>query len=99
VKITLNDSIAEAQRPQIQALVDKLVGKSEIIWLPSRFPRFVMFVEPGPETGSDVENGSIFESPPVGRRSTSSVVTFLEDNIKAVLTGKSHGEKPHPPTS
>lgn len=86
VKITLNtSSIPEIRRPQVEALVKKLASPSEIIWLPSRFPRFVMLVEPGASQTPENTGGSIFESPNTGTRSLASVTAFLEGRIKACL--------------
>lgn len=85
MKITLNTSIPENRRPQIETLVNRHVKTSQIVWLPSRFPRFVMFIEPGPENGSDAANGSIFDAPATGLQSLSSVTASLEDAIKACL--------------
>ena len=88
VKITLNTrSIPESRRPQVEALVKSFAKATEIVWLPSRFPRFVMLVEPGPEDKSQAENGSIFESPLAGTRSLASVTEFLEVRIKDCLAG------------
>lgn len=88
MKITLNESIPEEQRPQVQALVNTLAGPSEIVWSSSRFPRLVMFVEPGPNDIAEPEIGSIFESPQAGRKSPSSLVALLEERIKICLAGK-----------
>jgi hypothetical protein len=85
VKITLNDSIPEAQRPQVEKLVKTFARTSEILWLPSRFPRLVMLIEPGPEEPSDPEKSSIFEPPQKGFAPTSSMTAQLEDQIKACL--------------
>lgn len=85
VKITLNDSIPENRRPQVERLVNTLTGKSEILWLPSRFPRLVMLIEPGAEEPSDPEKGSIFDSPQKGMLPTASMTAQLEDQIKACL--------------
>lgn len=85
MKITLNETIPENRRPQIERLVNTIVGKSEILWLPSRFPRLVMLVEPGKEEPSDPEKGSIFDSPQKGMLPTASLTARLEDQIKAHL--------------
>jgi hypothetical protein len=88
VKITLNTtSIPESRRPQVEALVKSFAKATEIIWLPSRFPRFVMLVEPGPDDKAQPEGGSIFESPNSGTRSLASVTEFLEGKIKDCLAG------------
>ena len=87
MKITLNDSIPEARRPQVKKLVETFVRSPEIAWLPSRFPHLVMFVEPGPEDRSEPEKSSIFESPRAGMKSTASMTALLEDHIKACLAG------------
>jgi hypothetical protein len=85
VKITLNDSIPVARRPQVEALVKTFLRSPEIAWLPSRFPHLVMFIDPGPGDQSEPEKSSIFESPPTGMRSTASMTAMLEDQIKACL--------------
>jgi len=88
VKITLNTtSIPENRRPQVEAVVKSFAKATEIIWLPSRFPRFVMLVEPGPNPQTQPEAGSIFESPNTGSRSLASVTEFLEGKIKECLAG------------
>lgn len=68
-------------------LVRSFAKATEIIWLPSRFPRFVMLVEPGAGHPSESEGGSIFESPSSGTRSLASVTEFLEGKIKECLSG------------
>lgn len=88
MKITLNESIPEERRPQVQALVNSLAGPSDIVWSHSRFPRLVMFVEPGPNDVTEPESGSIFESPREGRKSPSSLVALLEERIKLCLADK-----------
>ena len=86
MKITLNTtSIPEARRPRIEALVKSFAKATAIVWLPSRFPRFVMLVEPGPEDKSPSDSGSIFESPLAGTHSLASVAEFLEVRIKECL--------------
>jgi len=64
-----------------------MVRAPEIVWLPSRFPHLVMFLEPGPEDRSVAEKSSIFESPQAGRRSFASLAPLLEERIKAALAG------------
>ncbi|QJE96358.1 hypothetical protein [Luteolibacter luteus] len=88
MKITLNESIPAERRPQIETLVESLAGPSEIIWSHSRFPRLVMFVEPGPNDVTEPESGSIFESTRASKTSPSSLVALLEERIKVCLAGK-----------
>ena len=85
VKITLNTSIPENQRPQIETLVKSFTKNPEILWLPSRFPRYVMFIEPGKNDSAEPSNGSIFESPKEETESLSSLTACLEEQIKASL--------------
>jgi hypothetical protein len=85
VKITLNDSIPEARRPQVEKLVGNLVRSPEISWLPSRFPRLVMFVDPGQENRNEPEKTSIFEAPRADTLSPAKLTALLEDHIKALL--------------
>lgn len=84
MKITLNTSIPENQRPQVEALIRSHARISEVVWLPSRFPRIVMLVEPGPNAKSEPEAGSIFDSPNSGSASLASLTEFLEEKIKAL---------------
>lgn len=86
VKITLNASIPENRRPQIERLVRTFAKSPEILWLPSRFPRLVMLIEPGPEEPTDPEKSSIFEAPQKGMGPTVSMAARLEDQIKACLS-------------
>lgn len=86
MKITLNDSIPETRRPKIEKLVRTFARSPEILWRPSRFPRLVILVEPGPEEPSDPEKGSIFDPPQKGINSTASIATRLEDQIKICLS-------------
>lgn len=88
MKITLNESIPEEHRSQVETLVKTTAGPSDIVWSHSRFPRLVMFVEPGPNDVTEPESGSIFESPQAGRKSPATLVALLEDRIKAFLAGK-----------
>lgn len=85
MKITLNDTIPVARRPQVEALVKTFLSSPEIVWLPSRFPHLVMFIDPGPGDRSEPEKSSIFESPRVGMRSTASMTAMLEEHIKTCL--------------
>lgn len=84
VKITLNSSIPEDKRPQVEAMVRSHARVSRIVWLPSRFPRYVMLLEPGP-TGSEPPSESIFDSPRHETDSPPAVAEFLEQRIKAIL--------------
>ena len=88
VKITLNESIPEERRPQVEALVNVTAGPSDIVWSHSRFPRLVIFVEPGPNDVTEPEGGSIFESPQAGRKSPATLVALLEEKNKACLSAK-----------
>jgi hypothetical protein len=85
VKITLNSSIPEARRSEIETLVGKRFYKPTIIWLPSRFPRYVMLVEPGKDGGSEPLPDSIFDSAEESTESPAKLAELLEDQIKAML--------------
>lgn len=85
MKITLNSSIPEARRPEIEALVGKRFFKPTIIWLPSRFPRYVMLVEPGKDGGTEPLPDSIFDSTEENTESPAKLAELLEDQIKACL--------------
>ena len=86
MKITLNSSIPESRRPEIEELVGKRFYKPTIIWLPSRFPRYVMLVEPGKGEDSDPLPDSIFASAEESSESPAALAEILEDQIKAYLT-------------
>lgn len=66
-------------------MVRKHARHAKVIWLPSRFPRYVMLVEPGAENESESESGSIFESPRADTRQLASFTEFLEEQIAACL--------------
>ena len=85
VKITLHDSIPEARRPEIEALVRKHAGDCTIAWASSRFPRLVILVEPHSDSEPDTEAGSFFESPRTDELSPSAFGDVLETRIKAYL--------------
>ena len=85
MKITLNATIPEGLRPQVEAVVKGYVRTAEITWQPSRFPRIVMLVEPGPDEGLEPQEGSFFDPPEPGLDSDSSVSEVLEARIKACL--------------
>jgi len=86
VKITLNSSIPEEHRPSIEALVGKRFFQPVIQWMPSRFPRFVMLVEPGGEDGNEPLPDSIFDAAEESCESPAALAEILEDQIKAYLT-------------
>ena len=87
MKITLNDSVPQAKRAGVETLVKSLVKAPQILWMPSRFPRYVMLIEPGPDDKAEPQSGSIFESPNSGTKSLAAVTNFLEDRIKLHLAG------------
>jgi hypothetical protein len=94
VKITLNTtSIPEDRRPEIEALAKSIANRTEIVWLPSRFPRIVMLVEPGSKEKSDSEGGSIFDSPEEGMHSLAAMTECLEERIKHRLAGPVGGQE------
>ncbi|MFC7337534.1 hypothetical protein ACFQY0_10130 [Haloferula chungangensis] len=86
MKITLNSSIPEERRPEIEALVGKRFFKPTIIWLPSRFPRYVMLVEPGKDGDSEPLPDSIFDSPEESTESPAKLAEMLEEQIKERLS-------------
>lgn len=85
VKITLNTSIPEARRPQVEATVKACAGNCSIAWLPSRFPHLVMFVDPGFAEEADHLKGSIFDSPSDGQPEAS-LTELLEKRIQKLLS-------------
>lgn len=88
MKITLNTtSIPEDRRPEVEAIAKSLSQNTQIVWLPSRFPRFVMLVEPGEQDKSRADGGSIFDAPDEGMDSLATMTESLEERIKACLKG------------
>ncbi len=64
-----------------------LIKAPQILWMPSRFPRYVMLIEPGPEDKAERESASIFDAPQSGTQSLSAITNLLEDRISAHLAG------------
>jgi hypothetical protein len=95
MKITLNDSVAVTLRPEVEKLVQQLVPGAEISWLPSRFPRVVMLVEPGGTPSDRPKDGAFFGTD----AATSHVVmpgkitALLEERITQLIGGSSRGKK------
>lgn len=88
LKITINDSVPSQIRPQVEALVRTYARDAQVLWLPSRFPRLVMLVEPGGAPAPEENAGSIFESPTSGTLAVASVTAYLEQKIQALLEGE-----------
>lgn len=86
MKITLNTtSIPENRRPEVETLAKSIARDTAVVWLPSRFPRFVMLVEPGQQDKSPGDSGSIFEAADEGMHSLAAITESLEERIKACL--------------
>lgn len=88
MKITLNDSIPTALRPAVEDKVTKQFGACRIVWMPSRFPRFVMLLEPDSNFESDPDSGSFFDSPRSDEGSLATMTKTLEEEINALLATK-----------
>jgi len=65
---------------------------ARVLWLPSRFPRLVMLVEPGGNPPPEEHTGSIFESPTSGTLAVASVTAYLEQRIQALLEAANIGK-------
>ena len=88
MKVTLNDAVPEDLRPVVEDLVKRGIPGAEVIWLPSRFPRLVMLVEPG-AARSEAERGeSIFESSASREPSPGAFSSDLEERIQRLLAGR-----------
>lgn len=63
MKVTLNSAVPEDRRSVAEEIVTKVAPGAEIIWLPSRFPRLVMLVEPSSAKGraEKAKGGTFFE--------------------------------------
>jgi len=89
MKVTLNSAVPEDQRSLAEEIVTKVAPGAEIIWLPSRFPRLVMLVEPGSGRTEKAKGGTFFEgasestaSEPVA---SPAFALQLEEKLQAVL--------------
>jgi len=82
MKVTLNDAIPEANRPTAVEIVHQMSPGAEITWLPSRFPRLVMLVEPNPKHIETSSTGSMF-----GEEVRSEFALQLEDRLQRGLRG------------
>lgn len=85
MNITLNTAVPEARRPQIESLVRSFAKDARIEWLPSRLPRIVMLIVPGPRAEGESPSGSIFASPTSGDKALDSVSSYLEERIQDCL--------------
>lgn len=83
MKITLNTSIPAARRAEAETTVKARDPKAEVIWRESRFPRYVILVEPSAHDVPDKLNSSIFDSEPTG--STTELTEILEQALKKLL--------------
>ena len=78
MKVTLNSAVQERHRELAEEIVRQVAPGAEIVWLPSRFPRLVMLVEPGKGRASEPEKGSFF--------SQGSAVAANEDVLSPAFT-------------
>lgn len=60
MKVTLNSAVPEDRRVLAEEIVTKVAPGAEIIWLPSRFPRLVMLVEPTTKSRAEKAKGGTF---------------------------------------
>lgn len=86
MKVTLNDAIPVASRPKAVEIVQRMSPDAEITWLPSRFPRLVMLVEPNTKEIERAAPESIF-----GNQVRSEFAMQLEDKLQRELRGL-HGD-------
>lgn len=89
MKITLNDSIPPTSRLEVERAVKKHAGDCSIVWMPSRFPRFVMLVDPETTYDPCSEGGSMFETPHAEDASFAVMTKTLEEKIKSCLAAGS----------
>lgn len=85
MKITLHDSIPSARRPEVECLVKKHAGDCRVFWMPSRFPRLVMLVDPEGSYEPGADGGSFFEPSDPGEYSIAALTEMLEMKIKDYL--------------
>lgn len=88
VKLTLNDKVPIQQRAAVEQLVLKVAPGAEIRWLPSRFPRLVMLVEPDVASQQRVAGGSIFDDG--DDRGIGDFSAELENSLQQMLKGAAH---------
>lgn len=85
MKLTLNSAVPLEQRRAVEQLVSKLAPNAVICWLPSRFPRLVMLVEPDLAATERVPGGSIFDDGEL--RGVGDFSAELENSIQQLLRG------------
>lgn len=83
MKLTLNSAVPLHQRSAVEQLVAKVAPNAVICWLPSRFPRLVMLVEPDLAANERVPGGSIFDDGEV--RGVGDFSAELESAIQQLL--------------
>lgn len=89
MKVTLNSTVQEGNRAKAEEIVRQMAPGAEIVWLPSRFPRIVMLVEPGKGRSSEPEKGSFFTQGSTAAESgdvlTPAATRQLEEKLQKLL--------------
>ena len=89
MKVTLNSAVEEGRRGLAEELVRQMAPGAEIVWLPSRFPRVVMLVEPGKARTGEPERGSFFDQEAEGSANDAvlspAFTQLLEEKLQKLL--------------
>jgi len=81
-----NGAVPECQRRLAEEIVTGVVSDAEINWLPSRFPRLVMLVQPDDGGTQGTKGESIFDPGPQEAISPSRLAFKLEEKLQRFLT-------------
>jgi len=88
MKITLNSAIPHILRASVTEVVNQAAPGAEIVWLPSRFPRLVMLVQPDEGRTKRIRKESIFDSSPPDATSPAYFAVELEERLQRLLSRK-----------
>lgn len=87
MKLTLNSAVPASRRQAVEKFLARVSPGVEICWLPSRFPRLVMLVEPRGTSIGISAGASIFDDCEV--KGIADFSAELEDSIQRLLAGPS----------
>lgn len=85
MKLTLNSAVPLRHRHTVEQMVAKVAPGAEICWLPSRFPRLVMLVQPDVAVSGRITGNSIFDDG--DDRGVGDFSAELENSIQQLLNG------------
>ena len=89
MKLTLNSVVPSHRRGAVEQLLTRVAPGAKVCWLPSRFPRLVMLVEPGELPIERSAGSSIFDEGDM--QGVGDFSAELEDSIQRLLAGSVAG--------